>query len=74
MILDVGGKIFKTSRDTLLSVPGSLLYKIFEDENTDELKQPDGSVFIDRPHTHFMYILNYLRDPNEKLVIPSKKH
>ena len=72
MKLDIGGYLYKTSLETLLRVPGSLFYKIFE-EDFEELKQEDQSVFFDRPGKHFEFILNYLRNPEEKLALPCEK-
>jgi hypothetical protein len=59
--LNVGGKIFKTSLETLLSVPGTKFETMFSGHSklTPNAK---GTYFIDRDGTQFRLILNYLRD------------
>jgi hypothetical protein len=62
ILLNVGGHKFKTSRQTLTSVPDTYLASMFS--GRFELA-PDGaerSYFIDRDGTHFRHILNFLRD------------
>jgi len=55
--LNIGGKKFSTRKDTILSSPGSLLYKIITSEKVDLNEE----LFFDRPHKYFSYILDYLR-------------
>mmetsp|Transcript_20277 Transcript_20277/g.47398 ORF Transcript_20277/g.47398 Transcript_20277/m.47398 type:complete len:265 (-) Transcript_20277:44-838(-) len=68
--LNVGGQIFATTRDTLLSEP-SLLSAMFSPDRpwlpgrTDE----EGTVFIDRDPRYFAPILNFLR--TRQLVLDS---
>jgi hypothetical protein len=58
--LDVGGKRFKTTRDTLTKVPGSMLDAMFGGRHPLH-PEKDGSFFIDNDGTDFEEILNYLR-------------
>ena len=67
IVLDVGGKKFTSSLQTILAEPDSLLGRMFSGRHPQEI-QNDGSIFIDRDGTHFGIILNYLRD-----AITSKK-
>lgn len=66
VLLDVGGKQFTTSRNTLCSVEGSMLEAMFSGRHT--LKQVNGRFVIDRDPKLFRYILAYLRD--QKLQLP----
>jgi uncharacterized protein YjbI with pentapeptide repeats len=61
--LDVGGKKFCTTTDTLTQrEPDSMLAAMFSGRHTLR-KDPDkGHVFVDRDGTHFRHILNWLRD------------
>lgn len=64
--LNVGGKIFQTKLETLLSVKDTLFYKLFLSQRLDINKE----IFIDRPYTNFKYIIFYLRNkklPNESI-------
>tara|TARA_B110000008_G_C16683961_1_gene449915 strand:- start:175 stop:564 length:390 start_codon:yes stop_codon:yes gene_type:complete len=67
IVLDIGGQYFTTTRYTLESQPGFL--SSLSMKNTDCHKLP----FIDRDHTHFRYILNFLRGsqvlPKDPLVL-----
>ncbi|KAH3764150.1 K+ channel tetramerization subfamily protein [Pelomyxa schiedti] len=58
--LDVGGRVFKTSRGTLTKEP-SMLATMFSGNGIPVEKDEDGGYFIDRSSTHFDTILNYLR-------------
>merc|ERR1712080_432861 len=61
--IDVGGKIFKSHRSTLLSAPGSLLAKMFDPESglPPAKLQQNGSYFIEGDPKIFGTILNFLR-------------
>ena len=63
--LDVGGKIFSVSRQTLSSIPGTYFYALV---SFPEKYRPleDGTYFIDRNPEVFDRVLDYLR--NGKLV------
>ena len=66
--LNVGGRRFTTSLQTLTKDPNSMLAAMFSGKF--ELKPfEDGALFIDRDGTHFRYILNYLR--TGKLTLPT---
>ena len=58
--LNIGGQCFTTSIDTLRKDAGSMLNAMFSGR-FDTKPLEDGSYFIDRDGTHFLYILNYLR-------------
>lgn len=64
--LDVGGTLYKVSRDTLARCEGSMLAKLVSDHwkegNSDE------PIFIDRNGRLFEYVLDYLR--TNKLYLP----
>ena len=61
VLLDVGGSLFKTSRTTLIAVPGSMLEAMFSGRHTIAAGE-DGRVFIDRDGEHFGLVLNFLRN------------
>ena len=68
--LNVGGKVFTTTIETLNKDPGSMLASMFSgrfEMNPDE----DGCYFIDRDSKHFRRILNYLR--TGQVVLPEKQ-
>jgi len=68
-LLNVGGQIFVTSKDTLCSVEGSRLARIVKGELKQEFDK-DGNLFIDQDPKYFIYVLNYLR--TGRLVYMSK--
>ena len=57
--LDIGGTIFKTSKQTLCRLP-NFFQVICSDQFTNEY-QDDGSLFVDRDGSNFQYVLEYLR-------------
>eukprot|EP01098_Paradermamoeba_levis_P002290 TRINITY_DN1268_c0_g2_i2.p1 TRINITY_DN1268_c0_g2~~TRINITY_DN1268_c0_g2_i2.p1 ORF type:complete len:256 (-),score=67.55 TRINITY_DN1268_c0_g2_i2:166-933(-) len=57
--LNIGGKYFCTSKDTLTKDPNSMLAVMFS--GRFKLINHDGCYFIDRDGTYFRHILNYLR-------------
>lgn len=63
LVLDVGGKTFRTTLNTLLAVNGSLFEQVAQGQAPQGGMQrlPSGEVFIDRSGEHFSYILEYLR-------------
>lgn len=61
--LNVGGKIYMTTRATLCSDDDSMLALMFQPaSNFAPPAQEDGSVFLDRNPATFEYILDYLRN------------
>ena len=58
--LNVGGKIFLTSKATLCFKPESNLAKMVRGE-TEQLFDKDGNLFIDQNPKYFSFILQYLR-------------
>jgi len=58
--LDVGGRIFSVSLDTLRVADGSFFYVMFSG-NYSVMPGDDGSYFIDRNPAMFDYILDFLR-------------
>ncbi|XP_054424213.1 BTB/POZ domain-containing protein KCTD16 [Pteronotus mesoamericanus] len=71
MELNVGGQVYFTRHSTLISIPHSLLWKMFSpkrDMANDLAKDSKGRFFIDRDGFLFRYILDYLRD--RQVVLP----
>ncbi|KAG8137652.1 hypothetical protein E2320_004880 [Naja naja] len=67
--LNVGGQVYVTRRGTVLSVRGSLLWRLFsQQEVTDLPRDAKGRFFLDRDGFLFRYVLDYLRD--QELVLP----
>ena len=61
VVLDVGGKLFRTSVDTIGMGNHALAALFSRDDWADELDD-ERRFFIDRDPTYFRYVLNYLRD------------
>ena len=60
--LDVGGTRFRTTWQTILSEPDSLLAKVFNSQaGLESLVKIDGAYFIDRDPFYFRTVLNFLR-------------
>lgn len=57
--LNVGGQVFWTSRDTMMSQAPHMLSAMIQHDNPGQLV--DGAYFIDRDPLAFRWILNYLR-------------
>uniref|UniRef100_A0A9I9CUZ3 BTB domain-containing protein n=3 Tax=Cucumis melo TaxID=3656 RepID=A0A9I9CUZ3_CUCME len=61
--LNIGGKKFRTTLDTLtLREPDSMLAAMFSGRHTLCQDPEEGSIFLDRDGKHFRHILNWLRD------------
>jgi len=60
--LDIGGKYYSSTFETLTSIPDSLLARIVMGDAPAE-RTTDGKIFIDRDGRHFRHVLNFLRDP-----------
>ena len=60
--LDVGGTLFRTTKQTLLSDPKSMLAKMFDPSaSLVPVLRTDGAYFIDRDPVYFIIVLNFLR-------------
>ena len=57
IILNVGGKIFKTYKSTLQKYPETLLGKMYSNDNKFQV---DDIQFFDRSSFIFKYILNFI--------------
>ncbi|KAL4225550.1 BTB/POZ domain-containing protein kctd1 [Mactra antiquata] len=66
--LNVGGKIYTTTKSTLCKYPQSMLGAMFNDCMSNHLDE-NGCVFIDRDGQLFKYILNFMR--SSRLGLPS---
>lgn len=69
--LNVGGQVYYTRHSTLVSLPGSLLGKIFSPKSNtipDLARDNKGRYFIDRDGFLFRYVLDFLRD--RQVVLP----
>ena len=66
--LNVGGKLFITTKSTLFSVENSLKSMLQSGNFQPDL---DGAYFIDRSPEYFPLILDYLRNPTKDLKILS---
>ncbi|MBN3297357.1 KCD16 protein, partial [Amia calva] len=69
--LNVGGQVYFTRHTTLISIPNSLLGKIFsakKDPSNDLARDTKGRYFLDRDGFLFRYVLDYLRD--KQVVLP----
>jgi len=65
VLLDVGGRHFSTTLETLMSVPGSYFHQLFSAKIPEDMMTFDGRVFIDRSGVHFRHVLNFLRAPGK---------
>ena len=63
--LDVGGRSFTTTLETLTAYPDSKLGKMFSGRHA--LHNADGGYFIDRDSKHFRHILNFCRDKDYEI-------
>ena len=59
--LDVGGQIFKTTRNTLTKYPSSILTQMFSQGLSTIQKTEDGNYFLDINPEYFSVILDFLR-------------
>ncbi|KAL4458267.1 hypothetical protein ABPG75_013132 [Micractinium tetrahymenae] len=60
--LNVGGRLFHTTRATLTKHPDSMLAAMFRGDMQAGLRDAQGHPFLDRDPTHFPTLLAYLRD------------
>lgn len=68
--LNMGGKIFETSRSNLMLFEGSLFYALIC--CGEWTIGNDGAYFIDRNPVYFDHILRFVRDPTSPLRIAAK--
>jgi hypothetical protein len=61
--LNIGGKIFQTTIETLENFKNSLFYESLKNHKQDE------EIFFDRPFKHFKYVLDFLRSDNINLKV-----
>jgi hypothetical protein len=61
--LNVGGKVFTTTELTLQSNGEPNYFNALISGRMEVMKDDNGAFFVDRDHTYFQHILNYLRDP-----------
>jgi hypothetical protein len=59
--LNVGGKRFETSVQTLRRIPHTFFDAYFSGRYAQDVCK-DGSVFVDREGEHFRHVLEYMRD------------
>jgi hypothetical protein len=60
--VDVGGRSFRTTMATLLSVQGSVFWQLVQGANPPGMQRlPSGELFIDRGSDVFGFVLEYLR-------------
>lgn len=59
--LDVGGTLYKVSRDTLERCEGSMLASLISDHRKEGNSDNKEPIFIDRNGRLFEYVLDYLR-------------
>ena len=58
--MDIGGKLFEVSKETLMSIPNTFFYELIA--NSDKFKPlDDGTYFIERNPVVFDRILDYLQ-------------
>ncbi|KAI7840140.1 hypothetical protein COHA_006179 [Chlorella ohadii] len=63
IVLNVGGRLFHTTRATLTKHPDSMLAAMFRgDMQATALRDEQGHPFLDRDPAHFPFVLAYLRD------------
>eukprot|EP00741_Cyanophora_paradoxa_P006814 tig00001042_g6590.t1 len=60
--LNVGGRRFQTTLDTLSSQPGTFFESLMRHQSTS------GEIFIDRDADCFVYIMRYLRDKRPPVI------
>ena len=64
--INVGGTVYMTTHATLTRVEGSMLGALAE----SFVASDDEVLYIDRDGPSFRYVLNYLRDPFAKPLLP----
>ena len=74
-LLNVGGKIFATTKDTLCSSrhPNSKLTRMVRGEDKQQFDK-EGNLFIDANPKYFSFVLDGLRNPDRIVVVPETIH
>ena len=67
--LNVGGKIYKTTLDTLRKDPDSMLNAMFSGRHELKPDEEDGAYFIDRNGKLFRYVFNTIHTQPDSLSI-----
>ena len=70
--LNVGGKIYKTTLDTLRKDPDSMLCAMFSGRFELKADEEDGAYFIDRDAELFRYVMASNGKPTFKRTVPVK--
>ena len=61
VILNVGGKVFTTTKETLLSEQDSLLAQMLDGRSLTAVRDENGAYFIDRDPDTFSAVLEFFR-------------
>ena len=61
VILNVGGRVFTTTRETLASEQDSLLAEMLDGRSLTAVRDQNGAYFIDRDPDTFSVVLEFLR-------------
>lgn len=69
VILNVGGVLHTTTRETLTRCPDSMLTAMFSGKYTSPALDLNGHYFVDRDGELFKYVLNFLR--TNRLCLPA---
>ena len=67
--LNVGGRLFTTTRSTLSKHAGSMLAAMFSGDMQPALQDSQGRYFIDRNGDWFAVILSYLREEPVQFLV-----
>jgi hypothetical protein len=70
--LNVGGKRFETSVQTLRRIPHTFFDSYFSGQYAQDVCA-DGSIFVDRDGEHFSHVLEYMRDGHLSVAEPSAR-
>lgn len=68
--INVGGKLFMTSRDTLTRISDSYFSACINSSMSHSV-DAHGNLFIDRDPKYFRQILSYMRSPEYGIVLPT---
>ena len=71
--LNVGGSVYKISKETLKSIPNTFFYDMFNEE-VSAIKSPDGCYYIDRSPYVIDRILDYKREKSLNVFDVSNRH